>query len=113
MKKDLLDPIEAGDFIKHDMFMDIALQVTYCYSMGGGVWRVTGYWWNQMFVKSGLVAFKNLKQRRSRDPYADSGHYGVDTQTFDIKQEDLPKWSKVKMPPRSECLRKCEWVRVA
>lgn len=112
MKKSIEEPFGMGDFIKHELFMDIALCIEYAYDNGDS-WRVTGYWWNQMFVKSGLVPFKDLKKRRSRDPYSYGGGYGPDTQTFDIKKSELSKWSKVKMPPRSQCLRKCEWVKVA
>lgn len=102
-------PIEAGDYIKHEKFMDVALHVQYAYDQGDH-WLVTGIWMNQGFEKSWLIPFKDLS-RRKRDMY--SGGYGVDTQTIKIKPEDMALWLKVKMPPRSQCLRKCEWKRCA
>ena len=105
-------PIEAGDYIKHEKFMDVALHVEYSYD-NGDHFLVTGLWMNQGFEKSWYVPFKDLKKRRRNDIYSSGGGYGPDTQTIKIYKTKLNEWLKVKMPPRSQCLRKCEWKSVA
>jgi hypothetical protein len=100
--------IDKYDFIKHEKFMDVALEVEYVMDMGDHL-KVTGYWWNQGFTKSWMVPFKNKKiSERSRRPYGQFS--GADMQTFDIRKSDLPKWSKLMLPRKdADCLRNCGW----
>ena len=44
--------IEKYDFIKHELFMDVAVEVEFTPLDMGDHFMVTGYWWNQAFEKS-------------------------------------------------------------
>lgn len=91
-------PIDTGDVIKHEKFMDVAFDIEFSFDRGDG-WLLTGYWLNQGFTKSWAVPYRDKR-----------GH--VTTQTFLIKNEDLKYWSKVILPQQDVCLRKCDWVKV-
>lgn len=102
-------PIDNWDFIKHEKFMDVAFEVEFAHDLGETV-LVCGYWWNQGLERSWLIPYKDPRFKR-RIQFA---YPGVTSQTFHIKKSELSKWSKLKRPAKDpDCLRNCEWEKVA
>jgi hypothetical protein len=95
--------IQAYDYIKHEKFMDVAFEVESAYDDGVHI-IVSGYWMNQGNDKSWYCpVYKNGRDRAIGKLHLDS---------FKILKENLHQWSKVKIPPTSDCLRKCDWEAV-
>jgi ATP-dependent DNA ligase len=97
--------IERFDFIKHEKFMDVAVEVRWVVDLQEEL-MITGYWWNQGFEKSFLCP---VYEKKSRNPYG-SGYPQLKAQTFKIKKNELSNWSKLVTPRKDmNCLRKCDW----
>lgn len=83
--------IRPGDIIKHEKFMDVAVNVSFvgCLEVGATSILVAGEWMNQGFEKSWNIGKMTL---------------------FDIPVDKLTEWYLCVNPEADECLRKCEWT---
>jgi hypothetical protein len=81
---------KVGDIVKHERFMDVALEVLRCVEMPE-YYAVNGVWVNQGFVKSYDIGRADLVK---------------------VSKDQKEQWYRCIDRSKDQCLRKCDWEKI-